>query len=94
MRAAAIAISASAFLLVATADKALCDDLRGYSIDATYSTGTYPAAANDVGSAPLGLPPVLHRDRIYISISGKVFAYLDTGAKQPTRVSELATKRS
>jgi hypothetical protein len=77
MRAAALAISAAVFLFMAAAGVALGDDLKGYSIEATYSTQTVPGAVI-AGTLPrLGLSSVLHHDRIYVSILGNVFDYSD-----------------
>lgn len=70
-------IAASVFLLVTAAEVALGDDLKGYSIDATYTTQTVPGAVI-VGELPRhGLSPVLHHDRIYVSVLGNVFNYSD-----------------
>lgn len=74
---ASIAISASVFLLMAATGAAFGDDLKGYSFDATYTTQTVPGAVI-VGELPrLGLSSVLHHDRIYVSMLGKVFDYSD-----------------
>jgi hypothetical protein len=82
MSAVSRAISASAFLLVATAGAALSDDLKGYSIDATYTLE--PVAGTVVaGDMPRhGIRSSLHHDRIYVSLLGNVFSYSDasTGA--------------
>jgi len=76
--AASTAISAAAFWLAAMTHMARADDLRGYSIDATYTTQTL-AGAVIVGDMPrLGLVPVQHHDRIYISVLGNVFFYSDS----------------
>jgi hypothetical protein len=77
MSGASIAISASVFLLTAAAGAARGDDLKGYSIDATYTTQTVPGAMI-AGDLPRhGLSPVQHHDRIYISVLGNVFDYSD-----------------
>lgn len=73
----ATAISALAFLLIAAAGAAFGDDLKGYSIEATYTTQTVPGAAI-LGELPRrGLFPVRHHDRIYVSLRGNVFDYSD-----------------
>jgi hypothetical protein len=77
MNTASIAISATVFLLLAAAGVALGDDLKGYSIDATYTTHSIPGAVI-VGEMPKhGLNAVQHHDRIYISVLGNVFSYSD-----------------
>jgi hypothetical protein len=77
MSTASITVSASVFLLMAAADVALGDDLKGYSIDATYTTHAVPGAVVGGEMPRRGLNPVLHHDRIYISVLGNVFDYSD-----------------
>jgi hypothetical protein len=75
-------MSVSACLLLATAGKAFCDDLRGYSIDAAYTS----IAA--FGTYLIGAPPrdqklsVRHHDRVYVSTLGNVFDYSDASSGQ------------
>lgn len=77
MKTASTAVSASVFLVMAGAGVALGDDLKGYSIEATYSAQTVPGAVI-AGELPrLGLSPVRHHDRIYVSMLGNVFDYSD-----------------
>jgi len=77
MKTASTAMSAAAFLLMAAAGAALGDDLKGSSIEATYSTQTVPGAVI-VGELPRhGLSAVQHHDRVYVSVLGNVFAYSD-----------------
>jgi hypothetical protein len=77
MRTASTAISASVFLLMADAHVALGDDLKGYSIDATYNLQTVPGAVI-AGELPRhGIFPVQHHERMYVSVRGNVFDYSD-----------------
>jgi len=77
MKTASAAIPAAVFLLVTAGGAAFGDDLKGYSIDAAYSTQTVPGAVI-AGELPRhGLSPVQHHDRIYISVRGNVFNYSD-----------------
>jgi hypothetical protein len=73
----AAAIPALIFCLLAQADTAFGDDLKGYSIDATYTTDAAPGAVLGGQMPKHGLNPVVHHDRIYISILGNVFTYSD-----------------
>jgi len=78
MKTAAVAISTLIFCLLARADAAFDDDLKGYSIDATYTTEVVPGVVL-IGQMPKhGLLSVLHHDRIYISVLGNVFTYSDS----------------
>jgi hypothetical protein len=77
MKTAAAATLALIFCLLAQAGAAFGDDLKGYSIDATYTTDVVPGAVV-IGQMPKhGLLAVLHHDRIYISVLGNVFTYSD-----------------
>lgn len=77
MNTASLAISASVFLLIAAVNVALGDDLKGYSIEATYTTDVVPGVVV-AGTMPKhGLNAVLHHDRVYISVLGNVFSYSD-----------------
>jgi hypothetical protein len=76
MAIALTAISASAWLMAA-AGVAFGDDLKGYSIDATYITLPIPGVVI-AGELPRhGLSPVQHHDRVYVSVVGNVFDYSD-----------------
>lgn len=69
-------------MLAANAGLALGDDLKGYSIDATYTLDPV-AGAVVAGDMPRhGIRSSLHHDRIYVSLRGNVFSYSDasTGA--------------
>lgn len=52
-------------------------NLKGYSIEATYSMDTIPGAILIGQLPPHGLFPVQRHDRIYISVRGNVFNYSD-----------------
>jgi hypothetical protein len=71
------AVSLSLLFLAAAVGTAFGDDLKGYSIEATYTTQTVPGAVI-AGELPRrGLSAVQHHDRIYISVRGNVFNYSD-----------------
>jgi hypothetical protein len=71
------AVSLCLLFLVAAAGVAFGDDLKGYSIEATYTTQTVPGAVI-AGELPRhGLSPVQHHDRVYVSVRGNVFDYSD-----------------
>jgi|SRR5580698_8851403 hypothetical protein len=78
MRMNLVAALVTAFSLVTATDAALSDDLKGYSIDTTYTTHAVPGVvvAGEMGKQ--GLKPWLHHDRIYISVMSNVFSYSDT----------------
>jgi hypothetical protein len=82
MSIASRAIAASLFLLAVSAGAALGDDLKGYSIEATYTLE--PVAGTVIaGDMPRhGIRSSLHHDRIYVSLLGNVFSYsyASTGA--------------
>ncbi|HXC28717.1 MAG TPA: hypothetical protein VNV38_12230 [Stellaceae bacterium] len=82
MSIASRAIWASVFLLMAAARVALGDDLKGYSIDATYTIVVVPGLVVAGDMPRHGLRPAVHHDRIYVSLLGNVFSYSDasTGA--------------
>jgi hypothetical protein len=81
MKTALTVISASVFLLAA-AEAAFGDDLKGYSIEATYTT-QFDFGVIIAGTIPRNATTsVQHHDRIYVSMLGNVFDYSDssTGA--------------
>ena len=80
MKIASIAIPASTFCLLASAGTASGDDLKGYSIDATYTTHSVAGAVISGELPKHGLNAVLHHDRIYISLLGNVFVYSDSSS--------------
>ena len=80
IRTASRAISASVFLLIAAAGAALSDDLKGYSIEATYTVHLDPGVVVAGRMPPHGLNPVLHHDKIYVSVLGNVFVYSDASS--------------
>jgi hypothetical protein len=80
MKIASIAIGASAFWLMAAAEMAFGDDLKGYSIDATYTTHAVPGVVVAGEMPKHGLNPVQHHDRIYVSLLGNVFVYSDNSS--------------
>jgi hypothetical protein len=67
---------------MAAARVALGDDLKGYSIDATYTIVVVPGLVVAGDMPRHGLRPAVHHDRIYVSLLGNVFSYSDasTGA--------------
>jgi hypothetical protein len=77
MRTASMAIAALIFWLAVTANAAFGEDLKGYSIDATYTTQSVPGVVVAGEMPKHGLNSVLHHDRIYISLRGNVFDYSD-----------------
>jgi hypothetical protein len=72
------AVAISALTLLTQAGAAFGDDLKGYSIDATYTTDAAPGVVLGGQMPKHGLNPVVHHDRIYVSVLGNVFSYSDS----------------
>jgi hypothetical protein len=79
MKTASAAISALVFLLMVATGAAFGDDLKGYSIEATYTT-QIAIGAVIAGTMPRNATSSMqHHDRMYVSMLGNVFDAIDIG---------------